>query len=274
MTTTNKTRLEPTRIAEETFLIHNHSGEGTAPVLVPLNSLVIRGAEPVVVDTGVPENRDQYLEDLFSLVEPRDVRWIFISHDDHDHTGNLSEVLAACPEATLVVNWFMVERMGESLTVPPTRWRWVGDGESFDVGDRQLHAVRPPIYDSPTTRGLFDPSTGVYWASDAFASPMLQPVRDAAELDRDFWTDGLATFGQYISPWLDLVDDRRYQPTVDRIEALGPATIAGCHTPAIHGDRVADAIEVIRRTPTATVRPQPDQSVLDEIQRAFLADAA
>ena len=55
-----KTRLEPTKIAPETFLIHDHTGEGQAPVLVPLNTMVIRGSEPVVVDTGVAENRELF----------------------------------------------------------------------------------------------------------------------------------------------------------------------------------------------------------------------
>ena len=49
--------------------------------------MVIRAAEPVVVDTGMMENREQYLEDVFSLVEPEDIRWVFISHDDVDHVS-------------------------------------------------------------------------------------------------------------------------------------------------------------------------------------------
>ena len=77
-----KTRLAPTKIASDTYLIHDHQGEGHAPVCVPLNSLVIRGAEPIVVDTGMPEHRDQYLEDLFAIVEPDDIRWVFVSHDE------------------------------------------------------------------------------------------------------------------------------------------------------------------------------------------------
>jgi flavorubredoxin len=264
-----KTTLDPTPIAADTFLIHNHQGEGTAPVCVALNSMVIRGEQPVVVDTGVAENEEQFLADVFSLVDPTDVRWVFISHDDVDHVGNLNVLMAACPNATLVVNWFMVERMGESLAAPPTRWRWIGDGDSLDVGDRVLQAVRPPIFDSPTTRGLFDPTTGVYWASDAFATPMLSPVRHAAELDEDFWTEGVATFNQYVSPWVTLVDDRRYQATVDRVEALSPAVVAGCHTPAITGARVAAALDVTRRTPGLTVPAQPDQAVLEVIQHTL-----
>jgi flavorubredoxin len=260
-----RTRLEPTQIAPETYLIHDHQGEGTAPVSVALNTMVIRAAEPVVVDTGMAENRDRYLADVFDLVEPDDIRWVFISHDDVDHTGNVNALMAAAPNATLVIDWFMHERMGASLAVPPSRWRWVQDGDTIDVGDRTLHVVRPPVYDSPTTRGLFDPATRVYWGSDAFASPMATPVRDVAELDPTAWIEGIHMFARYVSPWLTLVDDARYQRTVDRIAALQPQVIAGCHTPVIGARHVAGALDATRQAPTAVVPPQPDQSVLDAI---------
>ena len=236
--------------------------------------MVIRGAEPVVVDTGAPSNRDQFLADVFTLVEPTDIRWVFISHDDIDHTGNLDALMAAAPNATLVVNWFIAERMGPTLHIPPTRQRWVGDGECLDVGDRTLLAIRPPVFDSPTTRGLYDPTTGVYWASDGFATPMLSPVRDVHEIDVHFWSHGINTFDRYISPWLDLVDDARFQLVVDRVEALAPTVIAGCHTPAITGRSVATALAATRRSPTAQVDPQPDQAVLEQIQRSLSPVAA
>jgi flavorubredoxin len=267
------TRFEPTRIAAETFLIHDHQGEGTAPVSVALNSMVIRAAEPVVIDTGVASNREQYLADVFGLVEPEDVRWVFISHDDVDHTGNLNELMARCPNATLILNWFMVERMGRSLEVPPTRQRWVGDGESFSAGDRVLHAGRPPVFDSPTTRGLFDPTTGVYWGSDSFAAPMPTPVTHATELEQTAWVNGMAMFDHYVSPWLSLVDEARFRATVDRVAALRPTVLAGCHTPVITGARVAAALEATRLLPGKTVPPQPDQAVLEQIQAMVLAAA-
>jgi flavorubredoxin len=204
-----KTRIAPTRIAPDTYLLHNHAGEGTAPVSVALNSMVIRGREPVVVDTGAREHEATFLADVFGLVEPDDVRWIVISHDDVDHTGNLNALAAAAPNATIVIDWFMAERMGASLEVSPLRWRWMVDGERLDVGDRELVLVRPPIFDSPTSRGVFDPTTGVYWAADAFATPMPTPVSDVAEIDRTVWTEGMATFNQYISPWLMLAAEAR-----------------------------------------------------------------
>ena len=266
-----KTRFEPTRIAPETFLIHDHQGEGEAPVSVALNTMVIRGAEPVVVDTGMMENRDQYLADVFSLVDPEDVRWVFISHDDIDHTGNVNALMEAAPNATLVIDWFMQERMGASLAVPASRWRWVRDGDGVDVGDRVLQVIRPPVFDSGTTRGLFDPTTGVYWGSDAFASPMATPVRDVADLEFGPWLEGIATFAQYISPWLEVVDPAKFQRTVDRIAVLQPNVLVGCHSPAVRGSFVAEAIQATRTAPWATVPPQPDQSVLDAIQAVLPA---
>lgn len=270
-----KTRFEPTLVAPDTFLVHDHMGEGVSPVSVALNALVIRCAEPVVVDTGEAENREQYLADVFALVEPEDIRWVFISHDDVDHTGNVNALMDAAPNATLVVNWFMRERMNGSLLVSPLRQRWIGDGEAFDVGDRTLRTVRPPVFDSPTTRGLFDPTTGVYWGVDAFATPMPVPVTDVEELADDVWERGMATFSNYVSPWLRIVDDTRYQATVDRVASLRPTVLVGCHTPVVRGaDRVSRAIEHARLAPTACFDPEPGQTVLEEIQRALAPDAA
>lgn len=269
--TQTKTHLVPTQIANETYLIHDHSGEGHAPVLVPLNSMVIRGAEPIVVDTGAAENRQQFLEDVFSIVDPEDIRWVFISHDDVDHTGNLNALMEAAPNAVAIINWFMQERMGASLEVSPLRQRWVGDNERIEVGDRTLVTVRPPIFDSPTTRGLFDPTTGVYWGSDSFATPMLIPTHDVSYLDSTFWEQGMATFNNYVSPWITLTDDRKFQATVDRVEALGASYIVGCHTPVIGRDHIDKAIATTRRSPFAEFAPEPDQSVLDQIQLSLIA---
>ena len=215
------------------------------------------------------ENRRQFLEDVFSLVEPADIRWVFVSHDDADHIGNLDALMDAAPHATAIVSWLMVERMGASLAVSSLRQRWVGDDERIDVGDRTLLTVRPPIFDNPTTRGLFDPTTGVYWAADCFATPMTAPVRDVGDLDPDFWDEGMATFHHHLAPWITLTDERRFQATVDRVEGLGASAIVGAHTPLIGRLDIDQAITTTRRSPSATVAPQPDQSVLDQVRRSL-----
>ena len=81
-------------------------------------------------------------------------------------------------------------------------------------------------------------------------------------------------FDQYVSPWVTMVDEPRFQATVDRVEALAPTVLAGCHTPAIGEAFVARALATTRRTPTAIVPPEPGQELLEEIQRTMQLVAA
>lgn len=263
-------RIAPIEVAPDTFVIYDAYAPPGAPGAAHMNAMLIRGAEPVVVDTGTPLNRTNYLEDLFSLVEPNDVRWVFISHDDVDHYGNVHEVMAACPNATLVASWFLCDRIAvDRLDIPPFRWRWLNDGETLDVGDRTLAAIRPPLYDSPTTRGLFDPTTGVYWASDCYATPVASATAFVDELDPDEWEAGFAMFQTWNSPWSTMVDPARFGEACAAIERLGVSTIATCHSPTIGASQVDRAFELLRAVPTADVLPQPDQLALDAIVAAI-----
>ena len=260
-------RVAPRLIGPDTWLIHSVQHALGAPLSVYLNSLVIAGDEPVIVDTGTVANRRQWLDDVFGIVDPADVRWVFLSHDDHDHTGNLAEVLSLCPNATLVCSWAIVERITNAFELPLQRCRWVNDGESFDAGNHRLVAVRPPNYDSPSTRGLLDQRTGIYWAVDSFATPCPGgPVPTVADLDPEFWRDGMAMFvHNAVSAWLGLVDPQRYAANVDRIRALGMTTIAAAHSPLITQASIDQAFTLARELPLIPAPPIPDQTTLTAI---------
>lgn len=258
--------MPPTEVARDTFVVHSVQEALGQPLFIYLNSMVIRGQEPVIVDTGTIANREHWLADVFSLVEPNDVRWIFVSHDDVDHTGNLEQAMEACPNAQLVCNWAMVERHTNAFNFPLERCRWIMDGESFDVGDRTLHAIRPPVFDSPTTRGLFDSKTNLYWSVDTFATPLPDPKTSIADLDPEFWQFGLTLFAMgAVSPWLAIADHTKFGRTVDKVQSLDITTIVGCHTPVIEGSFIDQAFDTVRGFPLVDAPPLPDQSVLDEI---------
>ncbi|MCW2721115.1 MBL fold metallo-hydrolase [Pseudonocardia sp.] len=265
----------PKKVGPGTYVIQDVQHALGAPLSVYLNSAVIQGAEPIVVDTGSARNREQWLQDVFGLVEPEDVRWVFLTHDDSDHTGNLSQVMDACPNARLVCSWTLVERFANAYEFPLQRCRWLNDGESFDAGDRMLVALRPPVYDSPATRGLYDTSTGVYWAADAFASPVpggpgVAPADTIADVDPEAWWGGMVMFGIHaLSPWLSMVDATRYAACVKEVRSHGMSTIISGHSPVIDGPRVEQAFDMIGRLAGTTPPPCPDQAVLDVMLAAM-----
>jgi flavorubredoxin len=260
-------RAEPTKVASDTYVIHHVQEALGQPLFVYLNSMVIQAEEPVIVDTGTIGNRAQWLEDAFSLVEPDDVKWVYLSHDDVDHTGNLAQVMAACPNATLVGSWSMHERHSNAFNFPTERYQWLHEGESFSAGDRTLTAVRPPLYDSPTTRGLFDSKTGVYWGVDSFACPMPGGIiENAADFDEGFWAEGMAMFMYHaLSPWLSIVDPVKYAAECDRVQALGATTIATAHSPVISDAQSDKAFQIMRDLPSVPAPPCPDNNVLQAI---------
>jgi len=264
------THVPPTRVDRDTWVVHQVQHALGAPLTVYLNSVVIAGAEPAIIDTGSVNNRERWLEDVFGIVDPADVRWVFLSHDDADHTGNLGPVMEACPNATLVCSWALVERFSNAFGFPLQRSRWLNDGEALDLGDRRILAVRPPVYDSPATRGFLDQRSGVYWGVDAFATPCpAEPVPTVADLDARFWAEGMAMFIHHaLAPWVGLVDRQRYETEVDRVGAMGMTTIATAHSPLITTGSLEDAFALLRRLPDAAVPPVPDQTTLDMVLAA------
>ena len=48
-----------------------------------------------------------------------------------------------CPQATLVTNWWIGERLRTEYQLPLNRVRWVNDGESFHADSPELAGATP-----------------------------------------------------------------------------------------------------------------------------------
>jgi flavorubredoxin len=267
--------IETEQVTPDTHVIRQLAGEGMGPTAHYLNSAVITGAEPVIVDCGTAITREGWLERAFELVDPLDVRWVYVSHDDPDHVGNLFDVLDLCPRATVVTTFFAIQRMAADShgMLPLDRVRLVNDGESFGAGDRELVAVRPPAFDSPTTRGLFDTASGVYWASDAFCAAVPHPVDDVSELDPGFYADSLLTTTQMLSPWHEWLDQGRYHAHLARLAGLGARAVTSAHGPTLRGSQVGTAIDLMSRLPERPALSDLSQTDLEQLLAAIAVPA-
>jgi flavorubredoxin len=254
----------PQQIAPDSWLIPTLAAEPSG-AFFGAHSLVITGREPIVVDTGCSLVRDQWAASAFAVVDPADVRWIFISHDDHDHIGNLPFVLEQCPNATLVCSFSIVSRLAGDVELPLERMRWVDGGGSFDAGDRILQVVRPPMFDSPATRGLFDPATGLLWAADSFGTFFPGEAYEADDIPADLYDATFELLNAWNTPWLEWVDVDRFGAHVATTAELPLRVVASAHGPVHRGARIADAF---RRTLELAGRPvaaTPGQEVLDQM---------
>ncbi len=86
----------PYRVATDTYAFSSHLQAGPFGYLA-VNCYLVQGKDPVLVDTGMPIDREDFLRNLWSLVDPEELHWIVLTHDDNDHAGNLREVMEAAP---------------------------------------------------------------------------------------------------------------------------------------------------------------------------------
>jgi hypothetical protein len=96
---------------------------------LPVNAFVLHAQEPVLVDAGLPADRDEPLGLLWSAVDPADLRHVWITHPDRNHTGALAAVLEAAPHAQLVTTFGGYALLSLDHDVPLTRLRLVNPGE-------------------------------------------------------------------------------------------------------------------------------------------------
>lgn len=154
--------------------------------------------------------------------------------------------------------------MAEEWEIPINRCRFMIDDDTIDAGDRTLVAKRPPLYDNPTTRALFDPTSNVLWAVDTFATNVPTPMPEMAALSPDESRDGQLFGGSLVSPWVALLDAQKLRTVVTDFQHLNAEVIAGCHCPVLCGPQLPQAYDLLRQLPEIPPWAEFTQADLDQ----------
>lgn len=239
---------------------------------LPVNSYLVRAEQPVLVDTGLPASRGDYLEALWSQIDPADLRWVFLTHPDRDHTGSLMQVLEAAPQARLVTTFMGLGILGIEYPITPDRVFLLNPGQSLDVGDRMLNAFRPPVYDSPATTGFWDQKTGTCFTSDCFGSPVGSAdqvaVDDISQLSSDDLIAGQRLWATVDSPWVAGVDRTLFASALEPLRRLNPEVVLCSHLPPARG-LATQLLDTLEQAPAADSFVGPDQQALEAMLATF-----
>ena len=229
-----------------------------------VNAFVIKAREPVLVDTGMGIESEEFMKALESVIDPQDLRWVWLTHDDADHTGNIQKVLEAAPGARLAANSLAVLRMSTAWPVPMNRVYWLNSGDSISAGDRKLTAVRPPLFDNPTTIGIYDNKSEAFFSADCFGAIIRSPARNADDLTDGDLAQGMISWESADSPWVHMVEPGVFSKALDRIRKLAPKMIFSAHLPPARG-KTEQFLELVARVPASTPFVTPNQTALEQI---------
>lgn len=242
--------------------------------VLTVNAYVLLAEEPVLVDTGMATDRDQFLDAVASVVDPDALRWVWLTHDDADHTGNIQAVLEVASNARLATPAFAALRMGSWWPVPLDRVYAVRPGDRLDVGDRSLIAVQPPLYDNPMSTGFVDSKTGSLFSVDAFGAILSEPTQNVADIPAEDLARGMAGWATSDSPWSHLVDRERYRQVLEGVRQLEPTHIFSSHLPAASGVSLERFLRVLETVPDAEPFVGPNHEEFGHLVAALAAVAA
>jgi Metallo-beta-lactamase superfamily len=235
---------------------------------LPVNSFVLLSEQPVLVDCGLAMDGPEYVECLRTVIDPSDLKWIWLTHDDADHTGNLQTIMDLAPNAQLATHGLGALRMATVWPVPLDRVHAVGPGDQLDVGDRTLLALRPPTYDNPMSTAIFDETTSTLFAVDSFGAILPRLSQDIDDFAEEELVGGMVAWTTFDSPWTHLADRTLFAETLDEVRKLEPARVLSSHLPPATG-RIDHLLKVVASVPEAEPFTAPNAAAFREIAAAI-----
>jgi hypothetical protein len=144
------------------------------------------------------------------------------------------------------------------------RVHWLNPGDSIHVGDRKLTAVRPPLFDNPTTIGVYDDQTQAFFSADCFGAIIASPVESVDDIAEGDLSQGISGWASLDSPWVHMVAPARFGQELDRIRRMAPKRVFSAHLPPATG-KTEVLLNLLATVPLATPSIAPDQDALEQI---------
>lgn len=202
--------------------------DSIGPTGFTFNQYLVRADEPMLFHCGSRALFPLVSEAVASVMPLEELRWISFGHFEADECGALNEWLGAAPYATVAFN-----ELGCNISLNDFAARAphaMADGEVLDLGSHRLRLIATPhVPHGWDAQVLHDETTGTLFCGDLFTQAGHPPVAvDHADM---------------ITPALDAEDlfldtclTPNTAPTMRRLAALEPSTLALMHGPAYRGD--------------------------------------
>jgi flavorubredoxin len=222
-----------TRIAEiapRLYRLSTFVPEVAPPAGFTFCQFLLDADEPLLFHTGARGMFPLVSEAVKKIMPLEKLRWVGFSHLESDEAGAMNLWLAAAPRASLVHGAIAsMVSLNDLADRPP---RVMGDGETLDLGGAKVRYLDTPHVPHGWDAGMmFEETHSTLLCSDLFTH-----VGDTAAM-----TDGdiVGPAGQAEAMFQATPLTPNLVPTITRLAALKPKTLAVMHGASFNGDCVS-----------------------------------
>jgi hypothetical protein len=212
--------------------------------------------------------RESFMTALRSVIDPAELRWLWLTHPDPDHTGALQQLLRDCPDLRVATTFLSVGMMSLFSPLPMERVLVLNPGQKLEAGTRTLHALRPPTFDNPATLGFYESKSKALFTSDCFGALLDAVPESATELGEETLRQGQIRWATIDTPWLHGVDASVLSADLERLRRIEPSLVLSSHLPAAPGTLLSPMLSALGAAPQAAPFVAPDQATLEAMMAA------
>ena len=134
------------------------------------NSYLLKTEKPTVIDTVDLIYTKEYMENLKSLIDLKDIQYIVINHTEPDHSGALGGLARQATNATIVCSEKAVYHLKELYKLHDRNFLVVNDGDTLDIGGKTLLFRMTPYLHTEETMITYCVQDKILFPCDIFST--------------------------------------------------------------------------------------------------------
>lgn len=144
-------------------------GQYTVPRGMAYNSYVINDDKIAVIDSVDSSFKDEWFENISSLLNGKSPDYLIVQHMEPDHSANIVSFLKKYPSATIVANKKTFSMINNFFNIDfEYNKKTVENGDALSLGNHILTFIFAPMVHWPEVMLTYDSKDKVIFSADAF----------------------------------------------------------------------------------------------------------
>ncbi|WP_353531650.1 MBL fold metallo-hydrolase [Cognatishimia sp. WU-CL00825] len=194
---------------------------------------------PLLFDSGSHIHRREIMAQLRELLGATAPGYVFLTHTELPHTGNIRAILDAWPETQLVCSSAILPHVELPWWVTADQVQYAYAGTEGTYGGRSISFLDGILKDQPGTHWMFDNRTGTLFTADAFGYlyPATADLVFDDELEDSVSCDWLKRYHEAAFRFLPMVNGAKVNADIARVfKKRDVKIIAPTHGNAMRGN--------------------------------------